>query len=80
MIRKILILLVFSAPLVAQDESKMRVEQPIKDRLAAVEEAPGEASAVRWHGSLDEAIRAARESGRPILHFQLLGRLDDEFC
>ena len=35
---------------------------------------------VRWHESVDAAQAAARVSGRPLLVFQLLGRLDDEFC
>ena len=39
--------------------------------------APGK---VRWHPSFEEAVRAAGKSGRPVLLFQLLGRLDQEFC
>jgi hypothetical protein len=35
---------------------------------------------VRWHASADEARAAARTSGKPVLVFQMLGRLDDEFC
>jgi hypothetical protein len=33
-----------------------------------------------WLGSFDEAVRQARESGRPILHLQMFGRLDDAYC
>ena len=36
--------------------------------------------AVRWHSSHAAALAAAAKSGKPVLHFQLLGRLDDEFC
>jgi hypothetical protein len=35
---------------------------------------------VRWHESVAAARTAAAASGRPLLVFQLLGRLDDEFC
>lgn len=35
---------------------------------------------VRWHGDFDAACAAARTSGKPVLLFDLLGRLDDEFC
>lgn len=35
---------------------------------------------VAWHGSFEEALGAAAQSGKPVLLFQLLGRLDDEFC
>jgi len=35
---------------------------------------------VHWHKSLDAAIEAARKTGKPVLHFQLLGDLDQEFC
>jgi hypothetical protein len=35
---------------------------------------------VRWHESVAAAQAAARASGKPLLVFQLLGRLDDELC
>jgi len=35
---------------------------------------------VAWHADLEAAQAAAAESGRPILLFQLLGKLDEEFC
>lgn len=36
--------------------------------------------AVRWHSSMNEAIKASKFSKKPILLFELLGRLDDRFC
>jgi hypothetical protein len=39
--------------------------------------APGK---VHWHASLAEATAAAEKTGKPVLHFQLLGDLDQEFC
>ena len=47
---------------------------PAADPLAAV---PG---LVAWHPSPGAALAAARSSGRPVLVFQLLGRLDEEHC
>ena len=38
------------------------------------------AGLVPWHASFEEACDAASESGRPVLLFQLMGRLDDRFC
>ena len=35
---------------------------------------------VEWHASFQDACNAARQSGKPVLLFQLLGRLDEEFC
>ena len=35
---------------------------------------------VEWLTSLDAAKAKAAETGKPILHFQLLGRLDEEYC
>ena len=35
---------------------------------------------VHWHADFAAAKRAAAKSGRPVLLFQLLGRLDEEFC
>lgn len=34
------------------------------------------ANKVEWHADFETACRAARDSGRPVLLFQLLGRLD----
>jgi hypothetical protein len=38
---------------------------------------PGE---VRWHKDFAAACRAARKSARPVLLFQMMGRLDQRFC
>jgi hypothetical protein len=35
---------------------------------------------VTWHETHAAALAAAKKSGKPVLHFQLLGRLDEEFC
>jgi len=45
--------------------------------LASRKVAPG---LVHWHPDFEAACAAARTSGKPVLLFQLLGRLDDELC
>jgi hypothetical protein len=35
---------------------------------------------VRWHSSLAVACAAAKKSGKPVLVFQMMGKLDDQFC
>jgi hypothetical protein len=35
---------------------------------------------VRWHDSFAAACEAARRSGRPVLLFQMMGKLDEQFC
>ena len=72
-----------------QDESfvsKRLVERPIELALDAAPPpstssnravAPG---LVRWHPDFAAACAAAQRSGKPVLLFQLLGRLDQEFC
>jgi hypothetical protein len=35
---------------------------------------------VAWHPDFASACAASRKSGKPVLHFQLLGNLDDRFC
>ena len=35
---------------------------------------------VKWHASFDDACKAAEKSGKPVLLFQLMGKLDDQFC
>ena len=39
--------------------------------------APGK---VRWHADFAAACRASARTGRPVLLFQMMGRLDDRFC
>ena len=35
---------------------------------------------VVWHADLAAACAASRKSGRPVLLFQMMGKLDDKFC
>jgi hypothetical protein len=35
---------------------------------------------VRWHPTFADAQAAARTSGRPVLLFHMMGRLDRQFC
>ncbi len=35
---------------------------------------------VHWHPSMRAACDAARKSGKPVLVFQMMGKLDDQFC
>jgi hypothetical protein len=41
---------------------------------------PDPTTPVTWVRTMDEAKAKAAASGRPILWFQLLGDLDQEFC
>lgn len=35
---------------------------------------------VRWHTSFAAACEASEKSGKPVLLFQLMGKLDEQFC
>jgi hypothetical protein len=35
---------------------------------------------VRWHATLADACTAASKSKKPVLLFQMMGKLDDQFC
>ena len=35
---------------------------------------------VNWHPTFAEACAASKQSGKPVLLFQLLGKLDHKFC
>jgi len=35
---------------------------------------------VHWHASFDLACEAAKKSRKPVLLFQMMGKLDDQFC
>ncbi len=64
------------------DVGKSEAELPIKEKLAALAPAAGRVSTgkVAWNASLDAALERAKETGKPVLVFHLLGRLDDEWC
>ena len=79
------------APPRAADRGKRDIETPteqvVANRSAGVPAAgepfvnpkvqPGK---VRWHADLAEACQAASKSGKPVLLFQMMGRLDEKFC
>lgn len=50
---------------------------PSHDEPANRRVAPGR---VRWHHNFAAACAAARASGKPVMHFQMMGRLDQELC
>jgi hypothetical protein len=35
---------------------------------------------VKWHADLATACKAATASGKPVLIFYMMGKLDDKFC
>lgn len=47
----------------------------LKNRNEKVE--PGK---VRWHKMIQTAMDASKQSGKPVLLFQMMGHLDDRFC
>jgi hypothetical protein len=50
---------------------------PTGDTFVNPKVTPGK---VNWHTSLADACAAARKSGKPVLLFQMMGKLDDKFC
>ena len=72
------------------DMPKYVVERPTKEVLAAhsgaaavtavsdnPKVAPGRVS---WHPTFAAACAASRVSGKPVLLFQMMGNLDEQFC
>lgn len=52
--------------------SKPALKQPRNEKVE-----PGK---VRWHKAIQTAMDASKESGKPVLLFQMMGHLDDRFC
>ncbi len=79
-------------PVVKADFTKtVRVEKPTSNLLArdsaAVTNTAGtfanprvQPGAVHWHPTWTAACDAAGKSGKPVLLFQMMGKLDDQFC
>jgi hypothetical protein len=78
------------------DVTKMSVERPVAavlkraslavDKPAVATERPAFSNSavkpglVGWHSSFAEACKASRRTHKPVLLFQLLGKLDHQFC
>jgi hypothetical protein len=82
-----------NGPLVtAADFSKTIVIEPATKAVVARASAPAPTTAgsfvnprvppgqVNWHPTLAAARKAAQKSGRPVLLFQMMGKLDEQFC
>lgn len=72
-----------------RDPTKESIERPAGNVLAGAAEAPaGEGfvnpkvapGKVKWHANFATACAAARKSNRPVLLFQMMGKLDEQFC
>src|SRR5262249_37730989 len=69
------------------DRGKSEIELPIERMIARAENdakalnnpkvPPGK---VAWHANFNDASAAAKKSGKPVLLFQMMGKLDDKFC
>jgi hypothetical protein len=51
-------------------------DDPFSPRQKSNKVQPGD---VQWHTNLESASENSRKTGKPILHFQLLGQLDERF-
>lgn len=50
---------------------------PTADELTNPKVKPG---LITWHPTFADACQAAQKSGKPVLLFQLMGKLDNQFC
>jgi hypothetical protein len=75
----------------SRDMTKSAAETPVKNTIARAARSPQRATApfvnprvapgkIRWHASFAEACAAAKKSGKPVLLFHLMGKLDEQFC
>jgi hypothetical protein len=69
-----------------RDVGKGVVEAPLKKAIAAAAPAGDfinpkvEPGKVKWHADFKAARAAAAKSGKPVLLFQMMGNLDEQFC
>ncbi len=71
------------------DRGKGTIEVPTKEVLAKLAAAVNanafvnpkvEPGKVKWHADFAAACEAAKKSAKPVLLFQMMGKLDDQFC
>jgi hypothetical protein len=72
------------------DRGKGVIEMPVKDVLAKLATTTNTADTfvnpkvepgkVKWHADFAAACEAAKKSKKPVLLFQMMGKLDDQFC
>lgn len=66
--------------------TKKVIEAPVEHLLAvkaaaaAADNPKVEPGKVKWHADFATACVAAEKSGKPVLLFQMMGKLDDKFC
>jgi hypothetical protein len=74
-----------------RDIGKNAIEAPLKKAIAGPVGAPAapggdfinpkvEPGKVKWHADFEAARAAAAKSGKPVLLFQMMGNLDEQFC
>jgi hypothetical protein len=70
--------LVWLVSLLTVGSTTLAADQPkAKPADANPEVEPG---LIRWHADFAAACAAAKSSGMPVLLFQMMGRLDQQFC
>jgi hypothetical protein len=76
-----------AAPAPRADSTKQEIERPASAVVqGGSSPAPGfvnpkvQPGRVRWHPTFEAACEASRKSGKPVLLFQMMGKLDDQFC
>jgi len=62
---------------VSQGDFRLRPIPPVPAAESNPQARPGR---VRWHDDFAAACEAGRSSGKPVLLFHMLGRLDQKFC
>jgi hypothetical protein len=77
-------------PVGVPDRGKFGIERPATNVVANSAPAqPGadgfvnpkvEPGKVKWHATFAEACAASAKSGKPVMLFQMMGKLDDQFC
>jgi hypothetical protein len=73
----------FVAQLSSQ-EAKRTIENSIKAVVAGKSADAGNPKVppgqVQWHATFEAACAVAGKSGKPVLLFQMMGKLDEQFC
>jgi len=66
--------------LLSEDRQSLRIAAPVPQARSEFNNPKVRPGLVNWHSDFASACAASKSSGKPVLLFHMMGKLDDGFC